>query len=148
MPRKQNSRRAGIVAFGFLKHRKLIGIYGLVAVNARLQMPAGKIAAKGSRKSSRAESANRRTLPISVINVAAIERGLACPAIFQGLANRSLPRSFGDLIGERSRRASQKQTCPQQRDDSPTKHGRPPQKNAVRATLLLIMAAAAAKQQV
>jgi len=61
------------IAFGLLKHGELIRVDRLVFVNAGLHMPASEVAAKGSRKSSGAETADRSALPEAVVDVSAVE---------------------------------------------------------------------------
>src|ERR1700730_7168713 len=86
------------IAFGFLKHGKLIGPDGLVLVDACFHVPASKVAAIGARESAGAETADGCALPKTVIDVAAVQSGLFCPGGFQGLADRALPGGFRDVV--------------------------------------------------
>src|ERR1700720_964946 len=86
------------VAFGFLKHRKLIGPDGLVFVDASLHVPAGEVAAIGARESAGAKTADRRALPKAVVDMVGVERGFLGPGIFEWESDGALPGSFGNVI--------------------------------------------------
>src|SRR5258708_31832418 len=86
------------VAFGFLEHRKLVGPDGLVFVDAGFHVPAGEIAAIGAGEGAGAEAADGRALPKTVVDVAAVERGLFCAGGFEGFGDGALPRGFGNVV--------------------------------------------------
>src|SRR6266852_6803724 len=91
------------VSLALLKHRKLVGIHGCVFVNSRLHMPADEISPVASREGSRTESADGRTLPITVIDIT----GYARHARFlERKAERSSPGSFRYCVSSPSSRWS------------------------------------------
>src|SRR5258707_12469372 len=92
----QDARGSFSVTLGLLKHRKLIGEYGLVFVNGSLNMPAGEVAAIGARKRAGAESADRSALPVTVVDIGFV---LADAGIWQRLAERSPPSGFRNFVG-------------------------------------------------
>src|ERR1700694_819786 len=53
---------------GFFVNGKLVGVNGFVFVYAGFQVPAGKIAAVGAGESAGAKTADRRALPITVVD--------------------------------------------------------------------------------
>src|SRR6202521_3432026 len=55
-------------ALGFFVNGKLIGVNSFVFVYAGFQVPAGKIAAVGAGESAGAKTADRRALPITVVD--------------------------------------------------------------------------------
>src|SRR5260370_30839499 len=72
----ENFRDAIRIAFGFLKHRKLIGPDGLVFVDAGFHVPASEVAAIGTRESAGAKTADGRALPKTIVDMAGVERCL------------------------------------------------------------------------
>src|SRR6266446_3809287 len=72
----ENFRDAIRIAFGFLKHRKLIGPDGLVFVDAGFHVPAGEIAAIGTRESAGAKAADGSALPKAVVDMPVVKCGL------------------------------------------------------------------------
>ncbi len=86
------------VAFGLLEHSELIRVDRLVFVNAGLHVPASEVAAKGTGKSSGAETTDRRALPEAVVDVSAVERSFLCAWIFKRFADRAFPCRFGDFV--------------------------------------------------
>jgi len=93
----ENFRNTIFVAIGFLKHRELIGPDGLVFVHSGLHVPAGEVAAIGTRERAGAKAADGRALPKTVVDMASVEGGLFCAGIFEGLADGALPGGFGTL---------------------------------------------------
>src|SRR5262249_45819916 len=83
---------------GLLKHRKLVRPLGLVFMNAGFHVPTSKIPAIGSRKGTGTEAANGSALPVTVIDVGRVERGLFRAGVCQRSANGALPRRFGDVV--------------------------------------------------
>src|ERR1700694_5364443 len=77
-------------ALGFLINGKLIGVNSFVFMNAGFQVPAGKIAAVGAREGAGPKTADRRALPITVVDQV-VQLGLACAGIGERLAHASLP---------------------------------------------------------
>src|SRR4029077_9054915 len=61
-------------------------------------MPAGKVAAIGARERAGAKTADGRALPIAVVNVAGVQRGLLGPWIFERSADGAFPGGFGDIV--------------------------------------------------
>src|SRR6202166_4276322 len=55
-------------ALGFLVNGKLVGVNSFVFMYAGLQVPAGKIAAVSARKGAGPKTADRRALPITVVD--------------------------------------------------------------------------------
>src|SRR5258706_8222935 len=86
------------VALGFLEHRKLIGPDGLVFVDSGFHVPAGEIAAIGAGEGAGAEAADGRALPETIVDVAAVERGLFRAWVFERLADGTLPGGLGDVV--------------------------------------------------
>src|SRR5215467_5340675 len=123
MAGEQNLRRPDRIGFGLLKHGELVGINRLVAMNPGLQVPTRKIASKCSRKGSRSKAADRRTLPIAVVNVAWLQGRFACSGSRQRLADWSLPGSLRNVVGKTSRRYGQKKNCAWQTCAPSTEHG-------------------------
>src|SRR5262249_51249009 len=101
MSSEQDFRCTGCVALRLLKHRELVRANTLVARNAGLQSPARKISTERPRKGSCAESSHRRFLPITIVNVPAVQRRLLCSRILKRLSNRPLPCSFRNIVGKR-----------------------------------------------
>src|SRR5579859_6856368 len=114
MSREKNFGNTICIAFGFLKHRELIRVDGLIFVNAGLNVPAGEVTTECPRKSSSAKSADWRPLPEAVINVAAVQCGLLCARAFERLSDGTLPGDFGNFgIGanrRKEKRNSEKQS--------------------------------------
>src|SRR5215470_6116043 len=98
MSGKQNFGNAIRITFGLLEHRKLVRIDGLIFVNARLNVPAGEVSTKSSRKSAGAESTYRSSLPKAVVNVTTIERWLFRARVFERLSDGTFPGNFGNFI--------------------------------------------------
>src|ERR1700736_6613575 len=96
MSRSENFRDAIRIAFGFLKHGKLIGPDGLV--DAGFHVPAGEVAAKGAGESAGAKTADGRTLPKTVVDMAGVEGRLFRARVLEGLADGTLPSSLGDVV--------------------------------------------------
>src|ERR1700730_4740042 len=94
----ENFRYAIFVAFGFLKHRELVGPDSLVFVHSGFHVPAGEVAAIGARECAGAKAADGRALPKAIVDMAAVERGLFCAGVFEWLADRALPGGFGDVV--------------------------------------------------
>src|SRR5262249_39761711 len=95
---KKNFRDAFRIAFGFLKHSELVGVDGLVFMKAGLDVPACKVAAIRTGKSSGSKSADGSTLPETVVNMATVEGGLFCARVFQWLSDGALPSNFGNIV--------------------------------------------------
>src|SRR5712664_4854386 len=91
----ENFRDAIRIAFGFLKHRKLVGPDRLVFVDAGFHVPAGEVAAKGTRESASAETADRRDLPKAIVDMEGVERGLFGAGGFWGGHGGDLHRGLG-----------------------------------------------------
>src|SRR6267154_663197 len=81
-----------------LIHRKLISIHDLIFMNAALQVPAGEIAPVSSRESSGTKTPDGRALPVTVIDVAGIQRRFFCAGMLQRGADGALPCGFGDIV--------------------------------------------------
>jgi hypothetical protein len=60
--------RDTLAAFLLLIHGKLVGPDGLIFMHAALDVPARKISAISTRKSSRTKAADWRALPVPVID--------------------------------------------------------------------------------
>src|SRR5467141_2570045 len=84
-------------ALGFLVNGELVGVNRFVFMYASLQVPAGKIAAVGAGEGAGAETADRRSLPVTVVNQVG-QLGLACTGVGERLANASLPGDFRNRI--------------------------------------------------
>src|SRR5882724_1792888 len=85
-------------AFGFLVHGELIGVNRLIFVNSILNVPAREVAAISSRKSAGAESADRSSLPITIVDMSAAESRLFRPRSGQRQTNSPLPSGFGNSV--------------------------------------------------
>src|SRR5258708_29614307 len=84
-------------ALGFLVNGKLVGVDSFVFVDASLQVPAGKITAVGAGEGAGAKTADRRALPVTVVDQIG-ELGLACARISKRLAYASLPADLWDRV--------------------------------------------------
>src|SRR6516164_7208499 len=124
MAREQYLRGSRRIAFRLLKHRKLVDINRFIAMYARLQMPARKVAAKRTRESSRSKAADRSALPVAVVNMRTIQGGFLCPRILERLANRAPPGSFRNFVRERHGGSCQNQQQRQTGGKASTIHGR------------------------
>src|ERR1700678_4020014 len=62
------------IALRLLVHRELIYINGFILMHTSLDVPTGEVAAVRARERARTHSADRRALPIAVVNVGAIFR--------------------------------------------------------------------------
>src|SRR5712664_2139375 len=98
MSGSENFRDAIRIAFGFLKHRKLIGPDGLIFVDAGFHVPAGEIAAIGARESAGAKTTDRSALPEAVVDMTVVERRLFRAGVLERLADGTLPSSFGNVV--------------------------------------------------
>src|ERR1700682_2677256 len=85
-------------ALGFLVNGKLVGVNSFVFMYAGFQVPARKIAAIGARESAGAETADRRALPVTVVDQIG-ELGLARAGVGERLAHAPPP---GDIWEPRS----------------------------------------------
>src|SRR4051794_18723021 len=94
----ENFRDAIFLAFGLLKHRKLIGPDGLIFMDAGFHVPAGEVSAIGAGEGAGAEAADGSALPETVVDMAGVERRLLCAGIFERLADGTLPGGFGDDV--------------------------------------------------
>src|SRR5882762_10353555 len=84
-------------ALGFLVNGKLVGVNSFVFMYAGFQVPARKVAAVGARERAGAETADRRALPVTVVNQIG-ELGFACTGVGERLANASLPGDFRNRV--------------------------------------------------
>src|SRR3981081_2019750 len=84
-------------ALGFLVNGKLVGVNSFVFMYAGFQMPARKIAAVGARESAGAKTADRRALPVTVVNQIG-ELGLAGAGVGERLADGWLPGEFRNRV--------------------------------------------------
>ena len=64
----QDPRRSRGITLRLLEHCKFIHIDGFVFVNAGLDMPAGEVSAIGAGEGACAHTANRRSLPIAIVD--------------------------------------------------------------------------------
>ena len=101
----KNFRNAIRIAFRFLKHGKLIGPDGLVFVDAGFHVPASEVAAIGTRESAGAKTADRRALPVTVVDQIG-ELGLAGAGIGERLADASLPGDFRNRVSRPERKCA------------------------------------------
>src|ERR1700674_1552862 len=92
-------------ALGFLINGKLVGVNSFVFVDASLQVPARKIAAVGARECAGTKTADRRALPITVVDQV-VQLGLAGTRIGERLANASLPGDFRNRISRPKRKCA------------------------------------------
>lgn len=92
---RQDLRDALRLVGNLLKHRELIRRNRNVFVHAGLNMPAREISAIRARKCARAETADRRALPVAIVNVGLV---LANPGVFERLPERSSPCDLRNLI--------------------------------------------------
>src|SRR5712691_10300135 len=95
---EENARSSRGRSFRLLKHRELIGVRGAIFVYTGFNVPPGKIASESPGKGPCAESAHRRTLPETVVNVARIQGWFFRAGIVQRLPDGALPRRFGNLF--------------------------------------------------
>src|SRR5262249_49908915 len=86
------------IALGFFKDGELVRVDRLIFVNAGLNVPASEVSTVGARKSAGAESTDRRTLPVAIVDVTAVQRRRFRAGIFEGLADGTLPGCFGDVV--------------------------------------------------
>ena len=84
-------------AVGFLVNGKLVGVNSFVFMYAGFQVPARKIAAVGARERAGAKTADRRALPVTVVDQI-VQCGLAGAGMSERLANASLPGDFRNRI--------------------------------------------------
>src|SRR5260370_598000 len=94
----ENFRDAIRIAFGFLKHRKLVGPDRLVFVDAGFHVPAREVAAKATRESAGAETADRRALPKAIVDMDGVERGLFRAGVFEWRTDGALPCGLGNVV--------------------------------------------------
>src|SRR2546429_1208794 len=98
MSGSQDLRNAFRGAFRLLIHGELIGVNRLIFVDSILNVPAREVAAISSRKSAGAESADRSSLPITIVDMSAAEGRLFRPRIGQRQTNSPLPSGFGNRV--------------------------------------------------
>ncbi len=98
MSGSENFRDAIRIAFGFLKHRKLIGPHGLVFVDARFHVPAREVATVSARESAGAKTADGRALPKAIVDMAGVERWFFRSSVFEGRTDGALPGSLGNVV--------------------------------------------------
>src|ERR1019366_5757097 len=97
MIREENLGDAFRRALGFFVDGELVGVNGFVFVYAGLQVPARKVAAVGAGEGAGAKTADRRALPVTVVNQI-VQYGLACAGVGEWLANASLPGDFWNRV--------------------------------------------------
>src|SRR5215470_12693539 len=97
MIRSQDLSYALCCAFRFLVNGKLIRPDRLVFVNARLQVPAGKVTAISAREGTGSESADGRALPVAVVDER-IEFRLSRSGVGERFADGALPGNFGNCL--------------------------------------------------
>src|SRR5258708_1821786 len=95
---EQNPSRSRGRSLRLLKHRELIGVHRAIFVHTGFNVPPRKIASESPGKRPCAESAHRRTLPETVINVARIQSWFFRAGIFQRLPDGALPGHFGNFF--------------------------------------------------
>src|SRR5262245_11073574 len=128
MAREQYLGGPSRIAFRLLKHRKLVGINRLIAMYARLQMPPSKVAAKRAREGSRSKAADRRALPVAVVNMPTIQGRFLCPRILERLPNRASPGGFGNIVRSGRGGSGQNQQQSETGGKASSIHGGPPWK--------------------
>src|SRR5690349_11589527 len=89
---------AFVIAFGFFEYGELVGINGLVLVDAGLDVTTSEVATIGSRKSSGAQSSDGCALPKAVVNVGRFEGRLFRAGIFKRLSDGTFPGGFGNVV--------------------------------------------------
>src|SRR6266853_1127899 len=94
----EDLRYAFAAVLRLLKHGKLISIHDLIFMNAALHVPTGKITAIGARESAGTETADGRALPVTIIDVAGIQRRFFCARMLERRTDGALPCSFGDIV--------------------------------------------------
>src|ERR1022692_5095399 len=90
MVREQRLGDAGRLALGFLVEGELIGIHRFVFMNSGFQMPARKVSAVSAGKSAGSKTADRRALPVAVIDQSG-ECGFARAGVGERFADASFP---------------------------------------------------------
>ncbi len=73
------------------EHAELVSGNTLVLVHARLQVPTFELAAIGARKRSGSKAADRRSLPVTVINHV-LDFRLLPAGVFERQPDRAMPR--------------------------------------------------------
>ncbi len=66
-------------------------------MNSGFEVPARKISAVGTREGAGPKAADRRALPVTIVNQIG-ELGLACAGVGEGLADASLPGNFWNRV--------------------------------------------------
>ena len=89
---------AFVLAFAFLVHGELVGPFGLIFVDSGFHVPAREVTAIGPGKCARPEAADGSALPIAVIDMGSIQRGLFCSGIGERRADGTLPGGFGNVV--------------------------------------------------
>src|ERR1700722_6127894 len=92
---RQDLRDALRFACDLLKHCELIARHRDVFVDSGFNVPACEVATVGARECARAESANRRALPITVVDVGFV---LANAGIVERFAERTSPGDLRDFV--------------------------------------------------
>src|SRR5580698_11395458 len=92
-----------------------MSIRGIILMYAGLDVPAGEVAAVGTREGARAHTADRRALPIAVVNVGAIFR---YARVLERKSDGAAPCGFRYLAGAECGR------CPRDQEET---HDRPRQ---------------------
>ncbi len=96
MVRRQHPGNACRRSFHPLIHGELIGVESLVLVDARFKVPPGKVSCVGTSECARSESADRRALPITVVDDLKIS--FLGARMAQRFANSSFPGRFRNRI--------------------------------------------------
>src|SRR5262249_12582438 len=100
----------GGLALTLGKHTELISGNALVLVHAGLQMPALEVAAIGAGKGTGSKTADRRSLPVTVINHA-LDFRLLAPGGFQRQPERTAPCGPGNGVAGKAQRSQSKNRC-------------------------------------
>ena len=82
-----------------LKHRKFVGPDRLIFVNAALDMPAGEIAAIGSRECPGTEATHGSALPVAIVDHTGRRQCRLSPTwVLKWLPEGPLPGGIGDEV--------------------------------------------------
>src|SRR6266571_30030 len=98
MSGSQDLRNAFGGAFRFLIHGELVWVNRLIFVDSILNVPAREVATISSREGTCAESADRGSLPVTIVDMSAAEGRLFRPCIGQRQTNSTLPSGFGNGV--------------------------------------------------
>jgi len=94
-------------------------------MDASFNVPTREVPPIGARKSTGAETADGRSLPVAIVNVTAVESRLFRARMIERSANGTFPGSVGDVISGAGGKGNEKDqskyeagTCPSHKHES------------------------------